>query len=54
MTALGDTYEASGEVALAIESYEKALEINPDMPSAIEALKRLRSAGEEIEPISSF
>ena len=45
--SLGDTYEASGEVALAIESYEKALEIDPDMPSAIEALERLRGTGEE-------
>jgi len=45
--SLGETYEASGEVALAIESYEKALEINPDMPSAIEALKKLRAKGKE-------
>jgi len=44
--SLGDAYEASGEVAHAIESYEKALEINPDMPSAIEALERLRSTSE--------
>ena len=43
--SLGETYEASGEVTLAIESYEKALEINPDMPSAIEALERLRGTG---------
>ena len=40
--SLGDTYEASGQVELAIESYEKALERNPDMPSAVEALKRLK------------
>ena len=41
--SLGETYEASGEVALAIESYEKALEIDPNMDSAIDALKKLRS-----------
>ena len=40
--SLGETYEASGEVALAIESYEKALERDPNIPSAIEALKRLK------------
>jgi len=45
--SLGETYEASGEVALAIESYEKVLEINPEMPSAIEALKKLRAIAEE-------
>ena len=43
--SLGDAYEASGELALAIQSYEKALEIDPGMPSVIEALKRLRAKG---------
>ena len=45
--SLGETFAASGEVALAIQSYEKALEINPEMPSAIEALKKLRATGED-------
>lgn len=45
--SLGETYEASGRVELAIEAYEKALELNPDMPSAIEALKKLRVASED-------
>ena len=40
--SLGDTYEASEEVELAIESYERALEIDPEVPSAIEGLKRLK------------
>ena len=40
--SLGDTYEANGEVELAIESYEKALEIDPEISSAIEGLKRLK------------
>ncbi len=44
--SLGETYAVSGEIALAIESYEKALEINPETPSAVEALKKLRSTGE--------
>ena len=43
--SLGDAYEANGKVELAIESYEKALERDPEMPSAIEALKRLRAKG---------
>jgi cyclase len=43
--SLGDTYETSGEVELAIQSYEKALERDPEMPSAIEALKRLKAKG---------
>lgn len=40
--SLADAYEASGQVKLAIEAYEKALERNPEMPSAIEGLKRLK------------
>jgi tetratricopeptide (TPR) repeat protein len=42
--SLGDTYEASGEVELAIQSYKKALEREPEMASAIEGLKRLKPA----------
>ena len=41
--SLGEAYEASGQMVLAIESYEKALEKDPNIDSAIEALKRLRS-----------
>ena len=44
--SLADAYENSGQVELAIESYEKALERDPEMPSAIEGLKRLRTASE--------
>jgi tetratricopeptide (TPR) repeat protein len=40
--SLADAYENSGQVELAIESYEKALERDPEMPSAIEGLKRLK------------
>jgi cyclase len=42
--SLADAYEASGEVQLAIEAYEKALEQDPEMVSAIEGLKRLKPA----------
>lgn len=42
--SLGETYEANGDTDLAIDSYEKALELNPEMPSAIEALGRLKSS----------
>jgi len=45
--SLGEAYEACGENALAIEAYEKALELNPEMPSAIDALKRLKSTSED-------
>ena len=44
--SLGEAYMANGDTELAIESYEKALELNPDTPSAIEALKELRAANE--------
>jgi len=41
--SLADAYEASGEIELAIEAYRKALERDPEMPSAIDGLKRLKS-----------
>jgi len=44
--SLADAYEASGKVALAIESYEKALEREPGMDSAIEGLNRLKTVNE--------
>ena len=44
--SLGEAYMANGDRELAIQSYEKALEINPGMPSAIEALERLKATGE--------
>lgn len=40
--SLAEAYEANGDVEQAIQSYEKVLELNPEMPSAIEALKRLK------------
>ena len=40
--SLADAYEASGEIELAIEAYEKALDRDPEMPSAIDGLKRLK------------
>ena len=45
--SLGEAYEASGQVELAIEAYEKALERNPEMPSSIEALKKLKAENED-------
>ena len=41
--SLGETYMASGNEELGIESYKKALSINPDLPSAIDALEKLGS-----------
>lgn len=43
--SLGEAYMASGNEELAIENYEKALEINPNLPSAIDALEKLRPTG---------
>jgi glyoxylase-like metal-dependent hydrolase (beta-lactamase superfamily II) len=44
--SLADAYEANGEVELAIEAYEKVLERDPEMASAIEGLERLKAARE--------
>jgi glyoxylase-like metal-dependent hydrolase (beta-lactamase superfamily II) len=45
--SLGETYEALGEKEAAIESYQKALEIDPDFVSSSEALKRLEEKKEK-------
>jgi glyoxylase-like metal-dependent hydrolase (beta-lactamase superfamily II) len=39
--SLGEAYMAAGDDERAIESYQKALALDPDMPSAIDALQRL-------------
>jgi cyclase len=39
--SLGEVYMASGNHALAIESYQHALALNPELPSALDALKKL-------------
>lgn len=41
--SLGEGYAVLGESSKAIQSYEKALELNPQAPSAIQALEDLRS-----------
>ncbi len=40
--SLGEMYMLIGNKEFAIEYYEKALKLNPEMPSAIEALKKLK------------
>lgn len=40
--SLGEAYTVAGNKGLAIKNYEKALELNPNLSSAIEALKKLR------------
>jgi cyclase len=45
--SLADAYLTSGDKKLAIENYEKALSIDPDFPSAVEALKTLRATTED-------
>jgi len=45
--SLGEAYVASGNEELAIENYEKALAINPNWPSAIDALEKLRPTGND-------
>lgn len=39
--SLGEAYASAGNKELAIASYKKALEIDPKMPSALEALRKL-------------
>ena len=41
--SLGEAYMIKGDKANAIKYYEKALELDPKMGSAIEALKKLRN-----------
>ena len=41
--SLGEAYKTRGDRELAIQNYEKALELDPKMRSAVEALKELRS-----------
>ncbi len=45
--SLGEAYLASRDEEHAIENYEKALSIDPNMPSAIDALKKLRPKSED-------
>jgi glyoxylase-like metal-dependent hydrolase (beta-lactamase superfamily II) len=45
--SLGEGYIAVGNKELAIESYEMALALNPEFPSSIAALKRLRVADKD-------
>jgi tetratricopeptide (TPR) repeat protein len=42
--SLGEAYEALGDKKAAIESYQKALDIDPNFESSSEALKRLKSS----------
>ena len=41
--SLGEAYVAAGQKQLAIETYEKALMIDPKYPSAIKALEKLKA-----------
>jgi len=41
--SLGEAYRTRGDRELAIQSYEKALELDPNMRSAMEALRELRN-----------
>ncbi len=51
--SLGEAYRAKGKRELAIQNYEKALELEPNRNSAIEALKELRSMKKGSESSSS-
>lgn len=43
--SLGETYRAMGRIDEAIAAYQKAVDLQPDMPSSIKALKEMREAG---------
>lgn len=45
--SLGEAFAATGARELAIECYEKALEFDPNYPSAAEALRNLKAVGKE-------
>jgi cytochrome c-type biogenesis protein CcmH/NrfG len=40
--SLGEAYMKNGDKELAIENYQRALELNPANTNAVEMLKRLR------------
>jgi tetratricopeptide (TPR) repeat protein len=42
--SLGEAYAADGQTALAIEAYERSLQLNPANTAGAEALKKLRGA----------
>ena len=41
--SLGEAYAAAGQLALAIENYQKSVELNPENANGIAALERLRT-----------
>jgi cyclase len=45
--SLGEAYRHVGDTARAIENYEKALSLNPEMPSAVAALKEMKAASDD-------
>ncbi len=45
--SLGEAYLASGDEKLAIENYEKAVSIDPNFSSAVDALKKLEPTSED-------
>jgi tetratricopeptide (TPR) repeat protein len=43
--SLGEAYMVKGEKELAIENFERSLELNPANTNAVEMLKKIRSGG---------
>jgi tetratricopeptide (TPR) repeat protein len=43
--SLGEAYAVAGQLELAIENYEKSVELNPENTNGIAALERLRAQG---------
>ncbi|MDZ7341124.1 MAG: tetratricopeptide repeat protein [candidate division KSB1 bacterium] len=41
--SLGEAYMKHGDTELAIENYEKSLQLNPENNGAVEILKKLRA-----------
>jgi tetratricopeptide (TPR) repeat protein len=41
--SLGEAYMEAGELELAVENYEKSLELNPDNTNAVAMLERIRT-----------
>jgi glyoxylase-like metal-dependent hydrolase (beta-lactamase superfamily II) len=48
--SLGEAYVEAGELDLAVASYERSLELNPDNESAVQALQAIRDSESRADP----
>jgi cytochrome c-type biogenesis protein CcmH/NrfG len=53
LSAMGEAYMKHGDKGLAIQNYEKSLELNPENSNAASMLKRLNQGREQKRQITS-